>query len=168
MFKAALRSARPVALAGRRNVAVPSTALRALSTSAVCRSDAHHASALPIFGPGAKPGAVPTDQEQSTGLDRVQVLGNLQGIEVFDLEPLDASRIGTLADPVKVFSVESDRVVGCTGSPADSHELHWMTVTTEKPKRCPECGSAYIIDQHSHDPVVPEIYAQDALAEPAH
>lgn len=106
MFKAALRSARPAVLAARAGVKPANAAsLRALSTTAIRRSDGHHASAPSLYGTGAKEGEVPTDEAQSTGLDRVQVLGNLEGVEVFDLNPLDASRIGTLADPIKVFSV---------------------------------------------------------------
>jgi hypothetical protein len=36
---------------------------------------------------------------------------------------------------------DSERIVGCTGSPADSHDVLWLRVTTEKPSRCLECGS---------------------------
>jgi cytochrome c oxidase subunit 5b len=105
MLRIALQSARSSALTARAGLARPSSSLRALSTSAIRRSDDHHASAPTIFGVGAKPGETPTDQSQSTGLDRVQVLGLLEGVDVFDLEPLDSSRIGTLADPIKVLSV---------------------------------------------------------------
>lgn len=45
---------------------------------------------------GAKPGTVPTDAEQSTGLERLEILGKMQGIDIFDMRPLDASRLGTL------------------------------------------------------------------------
>jgi Cytochrome c oxidase subunit Vb len=106
MLHIALRSARASALTARAGVARPSSSLlRSLSTSAVRRSDDHHAAAPSIYGVGAKPGEIPTDESQSTGLDRVEVLGLLEGVDVFDLEPLDASRTGTLADPIKVFSV---------------------------------------------------------------
>jgi cytochrome c oxidase subunit 5b len=105
MLRIALQSTRSSVLTVRAGLARPSSSLRALSTSVIRRSDDHHASAPTIFGVGAKPGDVPTDQSQSTGLDRVQVLGLLEGVDVFDLEPLDSSRIGTLANPVKVFSV---------------------------------------------------------------
>ncbi len=102
MLRIALRSAH--SSAARAGLARPSSSLRAISTSAIRRSDDHHAAAPSIYGVGAKPGETPTDQSQSTGLDRVQVLGLLEGVDVFDLEPLDSSRIGTLADPIKVFS----------------------------------------------------------------
>ena len=104
MLHIALRSARASLLTTRASVARPSSLFRPLSVSAIRRSDDHHAAAPSIYGVGAKPGEIPTDESQSTGLDRVQVLGLLEGVDVFDLEPLDSSRIGTLADPVKVFS----------------------------------------------------------------
>jgi cytochrome c oxidase subunit 5b len=104
MLHIALRSARASVLTSRAGIARPSSLFRSLSASAIRRSDDHHAAAPSIYGVGAKPGEIPTDESQSTGLDRVQVLGLLEGVDVFDLEPLDSSRIGTLADPIKVFS----------------------------------------------------------------
>lgn len=50
-----------------------------------------------LLPPGAAPGTVPTDLEQATGLDRLEILGKMQGIDVFDMKPLDASRKGRLA-----------------------------------------------------------------------
>jgi cytochrome c oxidase subunit 5b len=38
---------------------------------------------------------MPTDLEQSTGLERLEILGKMQGVDVFDMSPLDASRKGT-------------------------------------------------------------------------
>jgi cytochrome c oxidase subunit 5b len=105
MLHLALRSTRASVLSARTNVIRSASSLRTLSTSAIRHSDDHHAAAPSIYGVGAKPGEIPTDESQSTGLDRVQVLGFLEGVDVFDLEPLDSSRIGTLADPIKVFSV---------------------------------------------------------------
>lgn len=48
-----------------------------------------------LVGPGAEPGTVPTDLEQATGLERLEILGKMQGIDVFDMKPLDASRLGS-------------------------------------------------------------------------
>ncbi|KAI0078828.1 COX5B-domain-containing protein [Panus rudis PR-1116 ss-1] len=143
MFHAALRPAVVVARSVRPAAAIARRA--ALSTSAIRRSDAPPPA---IFGEGAKPGEVPTDLNQSTGLERLQVLGAAEGVDVFDYKPLDSSRIGTKADPIKVFSWEPERIIGCTGSPAESHELLWMNLTTEKQRRCPECGSVYELDFH--------------------
>ena len=48
-----------------------------------------------LLGPGAVVGSIPTDLEQATGLERFEILGKMQGIDVFDMKPLDASRRGT-------------------------------------------------------------------------
>lgn len=47
-----------------------------------------------LLPPGAKPGTVPTDLEQATGLERLEILGKVQGVDIFDMRPLDASRVG--------------------------------------------------------------------------
>ncbi|KAI0707426.1 cytochrome c oxidase polypeptide IV [Earliella scabrosa] len=151
MFAAALR---PASFAARAAVKpARSAAVRALSTTAARRSG--HPAAPQIFGEGAKAGEIPTDENQSTGLERLQVLGAIEGVEVFDFKPLDSSRIGTLADPIKVFSMDTERIIGCTGHPAESHELLWMNLTREKNRRCPECGSVYALDfqgsEHAHE-----------------
>lgn len=44
---------------------------------------------------GGKPGTIPTDLEQATGLERLEILGKMQGVDIFDMSPLDASRKGT-------------------------------------------------------------------------
>ena len=98
MLRAALR---PAAVAARSIRPASSNVARALSTTTARRSGAP---APQIFGEGAKPGEVPTDLNQSTGLERLQLLGEVEGVDVFDYKALDSSRIGTKADPVKVFS----------------------------------------------------------------
>ena len=47
-----------------------------------------------LLPPGAKPGTVPTDLEQATGLERLEILGKMQGVDIFDMKPLDSSRKG--------------------------------------------------------------------------
>lgn len=47
-----------------------------------------------LIPPGAKPGTVPTDYLQATGLERLELIGKMQGIDIFDMRPLDASRKG--------------------------------------------------------------------------
>jgi len=100
MFSASLRAVRPATLRITRSAQL--SAVRALSSTSAARSDQH---APAIFGPGAKPGEVPTDEQQATGIERFQLLAEMQGVNAFDKESLDSSRIGTLADPVKVFSL---------------------------------------------------------------
>jgi cytochrome c oxidase subunit 5b len=50
-----------------------------------------------LVGPGASPGTVPTDIEQSTGLERLEILGKMQGVDIFDMRPLDSSRRGAIS-----------------------------------------------------------------------
>jgi cytochrome c oxidase subunit 5b len=51
-----------------------------------------------LLPPGAKPGTVPTDLEQATGLERLEILGKMQGIDIFDMKPLPSDRLGKI-DP---------------------------------------------------------------------
>ncbi|PSK60437.1 Cytochrome c oxidase subunit 4, mitochondrial [Elsinoe australis] len=112
-----------------------------------------------LMPPGAAPGTVPTDLEQATGLERLEILGKMQGVDIFDMRPLDASRKGTLDSPITVKSFGDEQYVGCTGCPADSHVVIWLTCSRERPiERCPECGSVYKMeyvgpqeDPHAHD-----------------
>ncbi|KAL9579904.1 MAG: hypothetical protein Q9212_004821, partial [Teloschistes hypoglaucus] len=46
-----------------------------------------------LVGPGAKPGTIPSDLEQATGIERLEILGKMQGVDIFDMKPLDASRL---------------------------------------------------------------------------
>ncbi|SCU87780.1 LAMI_0D07448g1_1 [Lachancea mirantina] len=99
-----------------------------------------------LIGPGAKQGEVPTDLEQETGLARLELLGKLEGIDVFDTKPLDSSRKGTMENPIIVETYDDYRYVGCTGSPADSHTTMWLKPTVGKVARCWECGSVYKVN----------------------
>ncbi|KAM0260166.1 hypothetical protein ACHAQJ_002931 [Trichoderma viride] len=110
-----------------------------------------------LIGPGAQPGTVPTDLEQATGLERLEILGKMESVDVFDMRPLDASRKGTLENPILVRSAGEEQLAGCTGSPVDSHVVIWLGLTKERPlERCPECGSVYKMeyvgaeDHHDH------------------
>ncbi|PFH57728.1 hypothetical protein XA68_14656 [Ophiocordyceps unilateralis] len=97
-----------------------------------------------LIGPGAAPGTVPTDLEQATGLERLELLGKMEGVDVFDMTPLDSSRKGTMKDPIMVRSAGPEQFAGCTGFPAKSHVVKWLGMSRERPlERCPECGNVY-------------------------
>ncbi|RHZ74911.1 hypothetical protein CDV55_108314 [Aspergillus turcosus] len=112
-----------------------------------------------LIPPGAKPGTVPTDVEQATGLERLELIGKMQGIDVFDMRPLDASRKGTLDNPIIVKSAGDEQYAGCTGFPASSHQTIWLTVSRDRPiERCGECGNVVKLeyvgpeeDPHAHE-----------------
>ena len=68
----------------------------------------------------------------------------MQGIDVFDMKPLDASRKGTLDNPIVVNSAGDEQFAGCTGYPVDSHWVIWLGLSRARPlERCTECGSVY-------------------------
>ena len=112
-----------------------------------------------LLPPGAAPGEVATDYNQATGLERLEILGKIEGIDIFDMKPLDASRRGTLDNPIVIQSFGKERYLGCTGCPADSHNTIWLTVSKDRPiERCPECGGVYKMEyvgaeeeHHGHD-----------------
>ncbi|KAL2752370.1 hypothetical protein ACRALDRAFT_2044195 [Sodiomyces alcalophilus JCM 7366] len=155
---------RSAAAAARRAVVAP-MARRAFTTSFVQRDAVKSADSTAatkevkyktlsevktdedLIGPGAARGTTPTDLEQATGLERLEILGKMEGVDVFNMRPLDSSRTGTMEDPIHVRSAGDEQYVGCTGSPADSHTVHWLTMSRERPlERCPECGSVYTMD----------------------
>ncbi|KAI0481084.1 COX5B-domain-containing protein [Xylariaceae sp. FL0804] len=111
-----------------------------------------------LFGPGAAPGTVPTDLEQATGLERLEILGKMEGVDIFDMRPLDSSRKGTLDNPIPIKTVGDYQFAGCTGYPADSHVVIWLRMDRHRPmERCPECGGVYKMeyvgppdDPHAH------------------
>ncbi|KAF2236481.1 subunit IV of cytochrome c oxidase [Viridothelium virens] len=123
-----------------------------------------------LLPPGAEPGTIPTDIEQATGLDRLEILGKMQGIDIFDMKPLDASRRGTLDNPIVVRSAGDEQYCGCTGSPADSHVVKWLTLSRDRPvERCIECGSVYQMeyvgpaeDPHGHGHGEHDVHGHDA------
>ncbi|KAK4540077.1 Cytochrome c oxidase subunit 4 [Oleoguttula mirabilis] len=120
-----------------------------------------------LLAPGATPGTVPTDLEQATGLERLEIMGKMQGIDIFDMRPLDASRFGTLKEPIVVRSFGDEQYLGCTGCPADSHNVIWLTTSRDRPvERCPECGSVYKMeyvgpqdDGHGHGHGAHDVHA---------
>lgn len=164
------------ALTAARRVAVGPVATRTFTSSFVARKSEKVEAPAPapdrmiktfdelktdadLLPPGALPGTVPDDIEQATGLERLEILGKMQGVDVFDMRPLDASRKGTLADPIIVNSAGDEQFAGCTGYPAGDHSVLWLKMTRERPvERCTECGSVYKMayigppdDPHAHD-----------------
>ncbi|KAF9210970.1 Cytochrome c oxidase subunit 4 [Podila verticillata] len=95
-------------------------------------------------GPGAAPGATPTDLDQSTGLERAELLGKMQGKDIFDLAPLEVLVRGTKTNPTIIRSRDPVRYVGCTGVPGEHHETNWLVIDeTHEFDRCDQCGNVY-------------------------
>ena len=85
-----------------RTAMVQRVAVRSMATSPL-RFSEHHTPV--IQGSGPKAGEIGTDDQQSTGLERFELMGQLEGVDVFDMTPLDASRPGTMKDPIIVQSM---------------------------------------------------------------
>ncbi|KAG0167754.1 Cytochrome c oxidase subunit 4 [Apophysomyces sp. BC1015] len=136
--RAAVRAA-PLAV---RASSRPFSVLGARLSGAVAHNDVEK-----NLGPGAAPGTVPTDVEQATGLERLEILAKLEGREYFDTAPLNMTHHGTFENPMVVKSHDPVRFVGCTGYPAESHETIWISVDkSHGHDRCPECGSVFSLD----------------------
>ncbi|CAG8479671.1 11322_t:CDS:2 [Funneliformis mosseae] len=100
-----------------------------------------------MIGPGAKPGTIPDDIEQATGIERAELLAKLEGKELFDIDGLKITAMGTKKNPIMVKSVDTNRYVGCSGFPVDSHETIWLCVEkSHEFDRCPECGQVFKLD----------------------
>ncbi|PVF95548.1 putative COX4-cytochrome-c oxidase chain IV [Serendipita vermifera] len=115
-------------------------ATRSIASSSKLRSEAPPT----LYGEGAKAGEVPTDFQQSTGLERLQLLGQMEGVDVFNMGPLVMTKAGTTAEPTIVPSYSEERIVGCSGWPLESHDTIWITMNNHKEHhRCPECGNVF-------------------------
>lgn len=96
-----------------------------------------------LFGPPGKDNAIPSDYELLTGLERLEFLGKMVGIDIFGEEKYEITRKGTVEDPVMIPSYDDFRYIGCTGLPQGSHEVQWLKPTVDRHARCWECGSVY-------------------------
>lgn len=108
-----------------------------------------------LIGPGAKPGTIPSDLDQATGLERFELLGKMEGIDVFDMEDPIFQGSGTMKDPYIVPTYIGYRYVGCRGKKGEEHRPYWMKVTTDAPARCWHSGVVFLAKYvgepgHSH------------------
>lgn len=105
MFRSAVRAARPAALATRSSLKPQGpSSLRALHTTLRVSSGGHGPAPPQLYGAGGKAGQVPSDVDQATGIERLQLLGELEGFKVFDDEGLVITSRGTKANPTLVPS----------------------------------------------------------------
>ena len=80
-----------------------SPSLRGRSPFARSRPHAYFLRSLhPSSMRAQKQATAPTDTEQATGLERLQLVGQLYGVDAFDMGPLLITKPGTLADPALV------------------------------------------------------------------
>lgn len=94
-----------------------------------------------LIGQGSKPGVIPTDWDQATGLQRLELLGKREGVDVFDMEMPITEGKGTMESPYLVPTYIGYRYVGCKGSAEHDHKPYWMKVEEGKVSRCWQCGT---------------------------
>ena len=95
-----------LSLTARATLRTVSRATQPMAARTLTTSVARFAEHPPIIqGSGAPAGSTPTDEDQSTGLERFELYGKLEGVDVFEQEPLPADRLGTMKDPIKVRSM---------------------------------------------------------------
>ena len=58
---------------------------------------------------------IPTELEHAVGIERLEILANLQGQHAFLDQPLQVKAKGTMKAPVLVESMLDERIVGCSG-----------------------------------------------------
>lgn len=69
-----------------------------------------------------------------------------------------------MQEPIVVKSFGDEQYLGCTGFPADTHVVKWLTCSRDRPiERCPECGSVYQMEY-----VGPQDVHHDAHGHSAH
>lgn len=96
-----------------------------------------------LIGPGATPGTIPSDIDQATGLERFELLGKMEGVDVFDMENPIFEGEGTMKDPFLVPTYIGYRYVGCRGRNGEEHKPYWMKVDEKENGRCWQCGSVF-------------------------
>lgn len=72
---------------------------------------------------------------------------------------------GTPDKPVIVPSYFKSRIVGCTGSPTEPHDILWHVVSEGKPLVCLECGQVFELRREEIPDYVDE---DDLVAEEQH
>lgn len=89
---------------------------------------------------------IPTDLDQVTGLERAELLAEMEGRDIFDKAPLGP--YGTKENPAIVESIYDQRLMGCVGGDADGeHELRWLLVQKGAQSTCPECAQVFELKQ---------------------
>ncbi|KAJ1562546.1 Cytochrome c oxidase subunit 4 [Cladochytrium tenue] len=130
--------------------------VRAFSAAAIARSatPAHSKPADPVIPGYRKDGVVPKNWELATGPERYELERNLAGHKVaFEgMNPIYLTSKPTAKNPYVIHGTDVVKYIGCTGFPADTHEIVWLTLSEHKGvDRCPHCGNAFkYVAEHHH------------------
>ncbi|EKX54599.1 hypothetical protein GUITHDRAFT_160714 [Guillardia theta CCMP2712] len=99
---------------------------------------------------------VPTNLDQATGLERAEMLAEMNGEKIFDEHMI--TPFGTKENPVVIESIFDERIVGCPGDCAsgdtrNNNEIRWFLVTSKEPFVCPTCNQVYTLKK-----IEPRVY----------
>jgi hypothetical protein len=96
---------------------------------------------------------LPDIEQQVRGLQARELEAQRAGKPVFPTnQGLLTGPFGTEANPVKVPSAFSSRIVGCTGGSGDhSHELLWHEVREGETTVCMACGQFFTLERIAVD-----------------
>ncbi|KAG0376766.1 Cytochrome c oxidase subunit 4 [Mortierella sp. AD032] len=153
----AIRAVRASSSRSVRAIVRPTTAVRVARFSACATRFGGNHDPKVNQGPGAAPGTIPTDLNQSTGLERAELLGKMEGKDIFDLAPLEVHVRGTKAEPTLIRSRDPIRYVGCSGVPGETHEVQWLLIDqSHEFDRCDQCGNVYKWSAYEADENFPD------------
>nr|XP_044996804.1 cytochrome c oxidase subunit 5B, mitochondrial-like [Jaculus jaculus] len=107
---------------------------------------AHGANGMAAVRSMASAGGVPTDEEQTTGLEREIMIASQKGLDTYNMFPPKAAS-GTKEDPNLVPSVTNKRIVGYTCE-EDNSTVIWFWLHKGETQRCPNCGAHYKLMPH--------------------
>ncbi|XP_078421981.1 cytochrome c oxidase subunit 5B, mitochondrial-like [Cetorhinus maximus] len=112
-----------------------------LSRLTASRTPAARVIARPMASTG-----IPTDEEQSTGLERKTLQAIKKGMDPYSIfKPKEYA--GTKEDPHVVPATTDKRLVGCICE-EDNTAIVWFWLHSGNPQRCPSCGSHYKLEHH--------------------
>ena len=122
------------------------SSLRAIATRVISA----RAPQLRMCSSAANDGGIAKNEDQATGLEREEVLAELDGKDYFEGQLV--APFGTKESPVVVQSIFAERIVGCPGhcdqgDTTNFNEVQWFTVKEGSPYVCPDCNQYFTLER---------------------
>lgn len=119
-----------------------STVIRQSKQITCCAAKTAQLSSFCCLRKAAEVTNIPTDLEQSTGLERKELEAILKGNpDPFNLNVTRGTR-GTRDAPTLVPSLYEERIIGCVCE-EESTSITWMVLKKGQTQRCPKCGNCF-------------------------
>ncbi|KAJ1489363.1 cytochrome c oxidase subunit VB-domain-containing protein [Baffinella frigidus] len=93
---------------------------------------------------------VPSNFDQATGLERAEMLAEMEGRSIFEEAPIGP--FGTAENPVMVESIFEERIMGCPGDcgggdTRNNNNVRWFVISAAKPYVCPTCSQVFALQK---------------------